>query len=339
MTIQFKNFWYIIAESNELTANKVIARQICDEWLVCYRGEDGLVTVMPDRCLHRCGRLSDGVVNAGLLKCPYHGWIYDGEGKVVHIPSMSGPPETPLKARTFATREQDGYIYVRLLDGHPDIQPFSMQYYQKPGWKSIRLQHVFQNNLSNCVENFIDIPHTAFVHHGIFRSSRNEPITAKIIRRQGEVHVTYRNEKQNLGSFNFLLNPRGQPIIHTDSFFMPNVTFVSYSLASKWQYVITSQSVPISEDETRVYTELSYQLGIWTPLASWIVKRQAKKVIQQDLHVLAQQMHVIKKYGNHFYDTPADKIHAYVSEIHQALENNLDPKLLPDQEHEVTFWV
>jgi phenylpropionate dioxygenase-like ring-hydroxylating dioxygenase large terminal subunit len=339
MTIHLKNFWYIIAESHELKADKVIARQSCDEWLVCYRGEDGKAAVLPDRCLHRCGRLSDGSVKDGRLKCPYHGWVYDGQGKVVHIPSMGDQTNHTLKARKYATLEQDGYVYVRLIDGHDDIEPFAMQYYRKRGWKNIRLQHVFENNLINCVENFIDIPHTAFVHKGIFRSSRNEPITAKIIRKQGEVHVTYQNEAQNLGSFNFLLNPRGEAITHTDSFFMPNITFVSYSLASKWQYVITSQSIPISANQTRVYTEISYRLGLLTPFASGIVKRQAKKVIQQDLHVLAQQMHVIKKYGNHFYDTPADKIHAYVSEIHQALENHEDPKLLPDQEHAVVFWV
>jgi phenylpropionate dioxygenase-like ring-hydroxylating dioxygenase large terminal subunit len=310
MTAHLKNFWYIIAESQELTANKVIARQICDEWLVCYRDEKGDVTALPD-----------------------------GQGKVTQIPSMGNQTVPHLKARKFATREQDGYIYIQLIEDHTTVPPFKMQYFRKPGWKNIRLQHVFDNNLSNCVENFIDIPHTAFVHQGIFRSRRNEPITAKIIREQGEVHVTYQNEAQNLGSFNFFLNPRGETITHTDSFYMPNVTFVSYSLASKWQYVITSQSIPISAEQTRVYTEISYQLGIWTPFASWIIKRQGKKVIKQDLHVLAQQMRVIKKYGERFYDTPADKIHTFVSEIHEALKNNQDPRLLPNEEQEVVFWV
>ncbi len=339
MTINLKNFWYIIAESHELSKDSVISRQVCDEWLVCYRSVEGKATVMRDRCLHRCGRLSEGTVTKGLLKCPYHGWAYDGQGKVVAIPSMGDAVPDNLKAHTYSTIEQDGYIYVRLIVGLDEIQPFAMEYYQKSGWKNVRLQNIFQNNLSNCVENFIDIPHTAFVHKGIFRSSKNELIAAKVLRSNGQVHVTYSNEKQNLGSFNWFLNPRGHLVTHTDSFFMPNVTFVSYSLQSKWQFVITSQSVPISSDQTRVYTELSFRFGMLTPLATWIVKRQAQKVIDQDIKILNQQMSVIKKYGDHFYNTPSDKIHTFVSEIIQSLQDNKDPRLLPDHEQEVTFRV
>jgi len=97
--------------------------------------------------------------------------------------------------------------------------------------------------------------------------------------------------------------------------------------------------VPISSDQTRVYTELSFRFGMLTPLATWIVKRQAQKVIDQDIKILNQQMSVIKKYGDHFYNTPSDKIHTFVSEIIQSLQDNKDPRLLPDHEQEVTFRV
>ncbi|MDR3477450.1 MAG: aromatic ring-hydroxylating dioxygenase subunit alpha [Gammaproteobacteria bacterium] len=339
MTTDFKHFWYIVAESHELTKNIVLSRQVCDEWLVCYRDSQGKATVMRDRCLHRCGKLSDGSVSQGILKCSYHGWLYGEAGKVVAIPSMGNTMTDNLKGRTYLTREQEGYIYVRLMDNGDDLQPFAMPYYQKSGWKNIRLQNDFQNTLSNCVENFIDIPHTAFVHKGIFRSSRNEAIRAEIKRMNGQVHVTYANEKQNLGSFNWFLNPRGRPIVHTDSYFMPNITFVSYSLESKWQYVITSQSVPVSAEHTKVYTEISFRFGLLTPFIGWLVKRQGQKVIDQDIQVLNQQMRVIKKYGSHFYDTPCDTIHTSVSEIINALYAKQDPTLLPDQRHEVTFRV
>lgn len=339
MTSHLKNFWYIIAESHELQANTVLSRQICDELLVCYRDENGQPTVLADRCLHRCGRLSAGTVNNGRLTCPYHGWTYDGQGKVVAIPSLGNSTNNSLKAPTYPTREQDGYIYVRLFNSGDEIQPFAMPYYGKQGWKNIRLQNRFNNNLVNCIENFIDIPHTAFVHTGIFRTNNNEAITAQIKQSNGQVHVTYHNEQRNLGSFNWFLNRKGETISHTDSFYMPNITHVCYALDSQWQYVITSQAVPVTSNQTLVYTEISYHFGWWTPWVKWLVKRQAQKVINQDIHILNQQMDVIKKYGDHFYDTPADKIHYFVSEIHRLLKEGQDPRLLPMQQQEIIFFV
>lgn len=339
MTIDLKNFWYIIAESRELTLNKVLSRQILDEWLVCYRDDTGTPRVLRDRCLHRAGRLSQGTIQQGNLICPYHGWKYNGEGKVISIPSHNQINPCRLKAKSYSTCEQDGYIYVRLGDNNPSFRPFAMEYYRKPGWVNIRLQNLFHNTLINCVENFIDIPHTAFVHKGIFRNYCNEEIKAQITRTQGQVHVSYANERRNLGSFNWFLNPKGNTISHTDSFFMPNVTCVIYRLNSIWQYVIISQSIPVSPTQTLVYTELSYHFGLWTRWAKWLVKRQGQRVINQDIQVLNQQMAVINKYGEHFFDTPADKIHTCVSEIYHSLVEGRDPRLLADEHLEVTFTV
>ena len=87
--------------------------------------------------------------------------------------------------------------------------------------------------VANCVENFIDIPHTAFVHRGIFRASRGERLAATVHRESGAVRVVYRNERRNLGSYRWFLNPRGAEVRHTDAFHVPNVTRVVYDVSSK----------------------------------------------------------------------------------------------------------
>ena len=84
-----------------------------------------------------------------------------------------------------------------------------MPHHGEPGWTSLRLQNRFANSVSNCVENFIDIPHTAFVHQRIFRSTRGERLRATVTRADGAVHVAYRNERGNLGTYRWFLNPRG----------------------------------------------------------------------------------------------------------------------------------
>jgi phenylpropionate dioxygenase-like ring-hydroxylating dioxygenase large terminal subunit len=116
---EFKKFWYVVAESHELDRNAVLGRQLLDEWLVCFRARNGRPVILRDRCLHRSGRLSKGYASNGRLTCPYHGWIYDEEGKVEKMPA-AGPEysgERGLCARMFESCEADGYICVRLTAG------------------------------------------------------------------------------------------------------------------------------------------------------------------------------------------------------------------------------
>ena len=334
----FDDYWYIVAESRELRPGRVLGRCVLDEWLACFRGAEGQPVVLRDRCLHRGGRLSAGTAHAGRLICPYHGWEYDAGGNVVSVPSTPTLPK--LCNPAYPVQERDGYVYVRLNRNAPaDIAPFSMPHYGEAGWRHLRLQNRFANTVANCVENFIDIPHTAFVHRGIFRRSRGERICASIARENGSVHVRYRNERANLGSFGWLLNPRGAPIVHTDSFHAPNVTCVRYELPRGWVYVITSQSVPVSEQQTLVYTDLTYRFGPLTAAAAWFVRRQAQRVIDQDLDVLARQMEVIGKYGRAFVDTPADTIHRCVDSVREAIAQGRDPCTLPPFATEIEFVV
>jgi phenylpropionate dioxygenase-like ring-hydroxylating dioxygenase large terminal subunit len=106
--------------------------------------------------------------------------------------------------------EQDGFVYVRVKrDAVAGIVPFPMPHHGEAGWRTLRLQNRFANSVANCVENFIDIPHTAFVHQGLFRSTRGERLAATVRRANGAVQVSYRNERDNLGRYRWFLNPRG----------------------------------------------------------------------------------------------------------------------------------
>jgi phenylpropionate dioxygenase-like ring-hydroxylating dioxygenase large terminal subunit len=344
--MDFKDFWYITAESKELKPNRVLSRRILDEWIALFRDEGGTPVAIEDRCLHRCARLSKGRVTAGRLECAYHGWTYDGRGSVVSVPSEGpdGPKSRHRRARSFEVCEQDDYVYVRLIDemnrtDAAGIEPFKIPYYKTNGWASIRLRNRFQNNVTNCAENFVDIPHTVFVHPKIFRVSRQERFTAHVKRRGGSVIVSYQNERANLGIFSWFLNPDGREITHTDSFHMPNVTSVDYIFGENRRFIITSQSVPVTDEETLVFTDLTYNYGIWNTIARPVIRRQAQMIIDQDIAILADQMETIKKYGASFCNTEADVIHVLIESIRNELGKGADPRLLPEKEHEIEFWV
>ncbi len=340
--MNIKDFWYIVAESRELKKNHVLARKVLGEWLAVFRDDLGQAVIMQDRCKHRASRLSGGKVCGGQLQCPYHGWVYDKEGQVISVPSEGShfKQSASRKATTYLATEQDGYVYVCLSpDKVTREQPFKMRYHREKGWHTTRLINRFQNNVTNCVENFIDIPHTVYVHPGIFRTPRGQKIDVTVERKHGEVKATYTNETNNLGWFSRFLNPKSSTIEHTDEFIMPNVSCVEYIFGPKRHFIITSQCVPLEEDETLVYTDLTYNYGIWNRLAEPIIRWQGQKIIDQDIEALAMQMQVIKKYGADFSNTPADIIHVWVESIQNEISKGCDPRLLTQKRKNLSMYI
>lgn len=341
-------YWYVVAESRELTGDAVLARKVLDEWLVIFRGADGSPAALRDRCMHRHAPLSQGKLRDGCLQCPYHGWTYDAEGVVVAVPA-EGERFRRLERRrapTFATREQDGFVYVRLAsDGPEALEPFPMPFWGDPRWRHIRLVNTFENSVTNCAENFIDVPHTVFVHPGIFRTSYGQKITADIRRAKGSVRVDYRGERSNLGWFKRFLNPGDEQIGHRDSFHAPNVTEVEYVFGPTRRLFIISQSVPEEALRTRVYTTLSYNFGLFSRsrLLNSVVKRvlafQGQAVIDQDLKALADQGRTIEKYGVDFQNSSADAIHVLVESLQEAIAAGVDPRTLPEKRARVEFII
>ena len=340
--MKFADFWYVVALSNQLKPNKVISRKILGEWLAIFRGVDGKPVALLDRCIHRNSRLSKGKVCQGKIQCPYHGWVYDNTGKVVTVPSEGDNfcQSKIRKSQSYQTLEQDDYVYVRLSPNpSEDFTPFKMPFYQQPGWETVRVINRFENNVTNCVENFIDIPHTASVHPGVFRKPSQQHLEMTVERRNGCVKAEYRNETTNLGWFTKFLNNKGYKIRHIDSFHMPNITSVEYDTAPNRKLFITSQSIRETEGSTLVYTDVTYNYGIWNKLAKPFVLLTAQYIIHQDIEALKIQWQVIEKYGAHFANTPVDTIHVFVESIRNQIAARKDPRKLPDKLVEVKFWV
>jgi phenylpropionate dioxygenase-like ring-hydroxylating dioxygenase large terminal subunit len=193
--------------------------------------------------------------------------------------------------------------------------------------------------VTNCIENFIDIPHTVYVHPGIFRTERRDPIDVKISRREGSVRAEYSNENTNLGWFSRFLNPGGHAIGHTDEFFMPNVSCVEYQMGPRRRLFITSQATPLDDTTTLVYTDVTYNYGIWTRLVAPLIRWYSQAIIDQDVVALKRQAEVIARYGDNFANTPADTIHVYVESIQRELAEGRDPRLLPEKVAQVRMWI
>ena len=339
--MNLRDFWYVAATSGELRPGRVLGRVILDEHVVLFRDPRGEAVALEDCCLHRNAPLSKGSIEDGKVRCGYHGWLYDGTGRVVEIPSL---PETASVGhrctRPYTTREEQGYVYVRLsLVPEETHEPFALPAHGDARYGHVRLTHTMNNSVTNCAENFVDVPHTAYVHPITFRAPRKQNITADITREDGVVTVRYRNEVHR-GAFSWFLNPKGRTIEHVDRFVMPNVTSVEYRFGASKHLFITSQFTPCSAGITTVYTDVAFHYGFWTALARPFVKRRARSIIAEDVEILAAQAEVIARMGGpRFTHSPIDLVHIYIESIREELENGRDPRKLPRESRQVAFVV
>ena len=340
-----KDYWYVAARAQDVTAKKPLGRTLLEELIVLYRTKAGVVVAMADRCLHRNALLSHGTVFDDCIGCPYHGWTYDTAGRCVNVPSegRDGSPNVDRRLETFPVREQDGLVWVWMGGGPPDKEPFSMPRWETPGWGAYYMVTKFQNGITHLVENFMDVPHTVFVHEGWFRRRKKTRVRTKVERTKGSVLVTYDQPGDSIGVTSRILNPRKLPMTHTDKFYMPSVTRVDYAFGDEERaFIITSACTPMKPFETMVYTLISFKLG--SAIANWLGARllppYTRKVIEQDVDIMEIQGRSLQHHGEErFHSTPADALHLHIEALRGwALAGGTTPAPLPVVE-EMEFWI
>jgi phenylpropionate dioxygenase-like ring-hydroxylating dioxygenase large terminal subunit len=356
-----KDYWYVAAQSHQVTAKKPIQRTVLEERIVLYRGTDGKSVALSDRCLHRNAPLSAGVVVDGCIGCPYHGWTYDRTGKCINVPSEGCDGDAPegLSLESFPTLEQDGLVWVWMGGAGSDIDkaPFRMPFYDTPGWSRYYMETRFENGVTALVENFMDVPHTVFVHRGWFRSRSRKSVGMTVERTADSVLVSYDQPDDIIGFTKLVLNPKGLPMMHTDKFYMPNVTRVDYlfgataavgsSLAStaapdaaETGFVITSQCTPVSPYESLVYTLISYKLGALSEPLKAFMNFYTRRVIEQDVEIMKIHGNHVKNYGNRAYtSTPADTLHVHIEALRDHAESGGHGEKPEPRVDTTTFWI
>ncbi len=336
-----KDQWYVACTSAELSTKKPLGRVILEEMIVLFRNLEGEPVALLDRCLHRNALLSKGDVFDGCIGCPYHGWTYDQDGHCINIPS-EGPEFYSRKDKTvnkFPCLEQDGLVWVYM--GDPTglkSKPHPMPFYKKDGWQSYYMITPFENNVTNLVENFMDVPHTVFVHSKWFRNKKNVHGEAMARRTPTMVEIEYLH-KDSIGFAEWFLNPDKLPMTHFDRFYMPNITRVDYSYGADRHFVISSQITPISAYKSMVYTAIAFKFGIWTTLLNPFFRWYTRNVINQDVDIMGIQSQGLKRYGARFMSTEADVVHNYIESLRDFSEGGEQGEPPDSEEQRISFWI
>ena len=160
-----QRFWHPVCLSEQL-AEFPLATKIMDEDLVVLRDKSGRVGVLHRHCSHRGTSLEFGIISEQGIRCCYHGWLYDIDGKILETPGE--PPESKLKDTfyhgAYPAREYKGIVFVYM--GPPDKKPvFPIRdTWVEPGVKMVPFLLEVGNNWLQTQENNLDPSHSSFLH-------------------------------------------------------------------------------------------------------------------------------------------------------------------------------
>jgi phenylpropionate dioxygenase-like ring-hydroxylating dioxygenase large terminal subunit len=295
--------WYPVCRSERLRPGP-LAAALCGVPVVLFRTREGAPCALVDRCAHRNVPLSLGRVRGERVQCIYHGWEFDGEGQCRAIPGLVGELRShERRVDAFACRDSQGFVWVFGEAGVPPArEPYVFPYANEPGWTTAREELEVGASLHATAENALDVPHTAFLHGGLFRSQTRErrEVEVRVVRSSDRVEAEYVGESRPPGVVARLLAPRGGEVVHVDRFILPSIAQVEYRLGESG-LCVSAALTPAADHRTRLYVVFSYRL----PVPGWTVRPLlrafAMRIFRQDAWMLARQSETIERFGGEDY--------------------------------------
>lgn len=164
------NGWFVVCEARELLPGELKTFKVFGTDVVLYRGEDGVPRMVEAYCAHLGAHLGvGGRIEGGCIRCPFHGWLYDGSsGRCTEIP-YGDTTRIPTKARvrSYPCLERNHMIWAwhHGKEGEPFYDVPEIAEFEDPDWLPYEL---VEFDVATCcqemTENNVDFAHFKYVH-------------------------------------------------------------------------------------------------------------------------------------------------------------------------------
>jgi phenylpropionate dioxygenase-like ring-hydroxylating dioxygenase large terminal subunit len=165
------DYWYAVEYDRALKRGQTLDVEFWNRSIALFRDENNIVHAIENRCAHRQVKLSLGEVKGCHLVCAYHGWTYDGEGRVIEIPHDLFGRSTPhFKVQSYPVRVRYGLIWIfpgnRALAEQKSL-PEIPELEGKRRWACVPIDFTWNAHHSIIIDNVSD-----FTHAHLHRSYR-----------------------------------------------------------------------------------------------------------------------------------------------------------------------
>jgi len=162
-----RRYWQPALISSELPERDgpPVRLRLLGEDLIAFRDTNGRVGILGANCPHRGAPLYFARNEDAGIRCIYHGWKFDVEGRCLEIPNAAGDRDvrSKVRAKNYRCVERSGIIWAYMGAGEPPAAP-------ELGWSEVPAEHkivtkqLLECNYAQALEGDLDPSHVSFLH-------------------------------------------------------------------------------------------------------------------------------------------------------------------------------
>jgi phthalate 4,5-dioxygenase len=162
-----RRYWQPAVISSEIAERDgaPVRVRLLGEDLIAFRDTQGRVGILGANCPHRGAPLYFGRNEDSGIRCIYHGWKFDVEGRCLEMPNAPGDRDirNKVRAKNYRCVERNGIVWTYMGEGEPPAPP-------ELGWSEAPIEHklitkqLLECNYAQALEGDLDPSHVSFLH-------------------------------------------------------------------------------------------------------------------------------------------------------------------------------
>jgi len=187
-----RRYWQPLGARSEMKDRWTKRVRLLGEDLVLFKNRAGDFGLIGEFCPHRRASLAYGIPEADGIRCPYHGWKFDGSGSCLEQPNE--PAGSTFKDKTslagYPVRELGGLLWAYLGPlPAPEIPRYDG--FVVPGAIRMVGSAVINCNWLQIMENSVDPVHTEWLHGKLYEFIEEKRSGVKVAISKHHVKIAF----------------------------------------------------------------------------------------------------------------------------------------------------
>jgi len=310
-----RRYWQPAALSEELNGSRPVRPvRIMGHDLVLFRDEAGALGLLDRHCTHRGADLAFGRLEDGGLRCLFHGWLFDRNGRCLETPAE---PEgrslcTRVTQRSYPVIERNGIIFAYLGPGEPAAFA-ALDCFTAPCSHVFAFKGYLDCNWLQALEVGVDPAHASFLHRFFedadaagsygrqFRatSADSEMPMTRVLREFARPNISVRPADHGLQIFALREIGGGSVHVRVTNLLFPQAFVIPLSA----QMTITQWHVPIDDHSC-------YWYALFTSFMQPVDKQEMRRQ-RLELYTLPDYKPRVGRFNNYGYDLDEQQRRTY----------------------------
>ncbi len=275
--------------------------------IILWRNKNGTLSAIESKCPHRGADLANGKIIYDCVQCPYHGFLFDGNGNAKLIPSSgkASAISSKYRANNLIVKDFNGFVFMWYGETYNDEK---IKWFEDLddsfSYSTFRSQ--WKVNYTRAIENQLDVSHLPFVHRTTIGRGGKTLVNGPLVKFENDVMMVYTCNSIDNGQ-----KPLSQGDLKIEDcpnrleLIIPN--YWENSISGKLKVVAVF--VPVDDGETLIYVR-QYQKIIRAPLIrnlfNYIILKFNKLVLNQDKKIVESQIPKESRLYSKEFLVPAD---------------------------------